>query len=187
MPRFSQGRDEETLTNSIDLVRRFKEAGLDFIDVSLGFSTQSANIPWGPAFMAPFADRVRKEAASPARRVGTSLTQTGGRALARRQARRGDDRKGDAGRSALALYRCQETECRATFMDVAGFLCPLARDISRRLASSPIVYDPLSSQRVILVHCSEGPSLNVWFQAGEKQVGTAGFGRIGAVVTIPSS
>lgn len=59
------GRDEETLADSIDLVRRFKDAGLDFIDTSLGFSTPSANIPWGPAFMAPFADRVRKEAGLP--------------------------------------------------------------------------------------------------------------------------
>lgn len=59
------GRDEETLQESIDLVGRFKEAGLDFIDASLGFSTPKANIPWGPGFMAPFADQVRKATGLP--------------------------------------------------------------------------------------------------------------------------
>lgn len=60
------GRDEETLTESIALVNRFKEAGLDFIDVSMGFSTPEANIPWGPAFLAPVAERVRRETGLPA-------------------------------------------------------------------------------------------------------------------------
>ena len=56
------GKDEETLAESIDLVRKMKALGLDFIDVSIGFSTPEAKIPWGPAFMAPIAARVRKEA-----------------------------------------------------------------------------------------------------------------------------
>lgn len=60
------GRDEETLAESIDLIRRFKAEGLDFIDVSLGFSTPKAEIPWGPAFMAPIASRVRRETGLPA-------------------------------------------------------------------------------------------------------------------------
>jgi len=59
------GRDEETLQDAIELVGKFKVAGLDFIDVSLGFSTPAANIPWGPGFIAPYADRVRKAAALP--------------------------------------------------------------------------------------------------------------------------
>ena len=59
------GRDEETLQESIDLIRKMKEAGLDFIDVSIGFSTLEAQIPWGPAFMGPIAERVRKETGLP--------------------------------------------------------------------------------------------------------------------------
>ncbi len=45
------GRDEQTLTESIELARRFKAGGLDLLSVSVGFSTPDANIPWGPAFM----------------------------------------------------------------------------------------------------------------------------------------
>lgn len=59
------GRDEETLTESIELTRRFKQTGLDMLSVSIGFSTPDANIPWGPAFMGPIAKRVREEAAIP--------------------------------------------------------------------------------------------------------------------------
>jgi len=60
------GRDEETLAESIALVNRFKDEGLDFIDVSMGFSTPDAQIPWGPAFLAPVAERVRRETGLPA-------------------------------------------------------------------------------------------------------------------------
>ncbi len=59
------GRDEETLAESIGLVRQFKDAGLDFIDVSIGFSTPQAAIPWGAHFMAPIAERVRRETGLP--------------------------------------------------------------------------------------------------------------------------
>ncbi len=59
------GRDEETLAEAIALTKQFKEKGLDFISVSMGFSTPKANIPWGPAFMAPIAARVRRETALP--------------------------------------------------------------------------------------------------------------------------
>lgn len=59
------GRDEQTLAESIDLVGRFKSEGLDFIDVSIGFSTPEARIPWGPAFLAPVAQRVRRETGLP--------------------------------------------------------------------------------------------------------------------------
>lgn len=54
------------LEEGIEMVRRFKAAGLDIIDVSVGFSTPTAQIPWGPAFMAPIAERVRRETAMPA-------------------------------------------------------------------------------------------------------------------------
>jgi 2,4-dienoyl-CoA reductase-like NADH-dependent reductase (Old Yellow Enzyme family) len=59
------GPDEETLTHSIDLVGQFREQGLDFIDVSIGFSTPHAQIPWGANFVAPIAQRVRNEAKIP--------------------------------------------------------------------------------------------------------------------------
>lgn len=60
------GRDEETLSESIELVRRFKTEGLDMIDVSFGFSSYDNRIPWAPAFIVPFAERIRKEVAIPA-------------------------------------------------------------------------------------------------------------------------
>ncbi|WP_442889445.1 NADH:flavin oxidoreductase/NADH oxidase [Congregicoccus parvus] len=59
------GDDERTLAESIALVRRFKDAGLDFIDVSMGFSTPTAQIPWGPALLAPIAQRVKRETGLP--------------------------------------------------------------------------------------------------------------------------
>ncbi len=69
------GHDEETLAESIELVKLMKARGLDFIDVSIVFSTPEANIPWGPAFMAPIAERVRSETGLPAATswyIGTS-------------------------------------------------------------------------------------------------------------------
>ncbi len=51
---------------SIELVKRFKQNGLDLIDVSLGFNSPDVSgVPWGPAFMAPFAQRIKEEAAIP--------------------------------------------------------------------------------------------------------------------------
>lgn len=55
----------DDLEEGIEMVRRFKAAGLDTIDVSMGFSTPTAKIPWGPALMAPIAERVRREVALP--------------------------------------------------------------------------------------------------------------------------
>ncbi len=59
------GRDEQTLTESIGLVGQFKEAGMDMISVSLGFTIPGASIPWGPAFMGQVSERVRREAGVP--------------------------------------------------------------------------------------------------------------------------
>ncbi len=59
------GRDEETLTEAINLTRGLRERGLDLLDVSVGFSTLAAKIPWGPAFLAPVAERIRREAGVP--------------------------------------------------------------------------------------------------------------------------
>jgi len=59
------GRDEETLAESVELARKLKREGLDFLNVSVGFSTLKAKVPWGPAFLAPVAARVRREAGLP--------------------------------------------------------------------------------------------------------------------------
>jgi NADPH2 dehydrogenase len=58
-------RDEETLMESIALVKRFKELGLDFLDVSMGFSTPTAKIPWGPGQLRGIAKRVLNETGLP--------------------------------------------------------------------------------------------------------------------------
>ena len=54
------GRDEESLEESIQLMNWMREGGLDFLNVSVGFSTPNSNIPWGPGFLAPVAERMRK-------------------------------------------------------------------------------------------------------------------------------
>jgi 2,4-dienoyl-CoA reductase-like NADH-dependent reductase (Old Yellow Enzyme family) len=59
------GRDKETLGEAIALVKRMREGGLDLLNVSVGFSTPEASIPWAPAFLAPVAQRVRHEAGLP--------------------------------------------------------------------------------------------------------------------------
>ncbi|MYM31817.1 NADH:flavin oxidoreductase/NADH oxidase [Duganella sp. CY15W] len=59
------GRDEQTLKEAITLTKAMREGGLDLLNVSVGFSTPDANIPWGSAFLAPYAERVRCEAGLP--------------------------------------------------------------------------------------------------------------------------
>lgn len=59
------GEDERTLGESIELVREFKTGGLDLLSVSIGFSTPKAEIPWGPAFLGPIAQRVKQESGLP--------------------------------------------------------------------------------------------------------------------------
>jgi 2,4-dienoyl-CoA reductase-like NADH-dependent reductase (Old Yellow Enzyme family) len=59
------GNDEATLAESITLAKQLKERGLDFLDISMGFSTPTAKIPWGPALLAPIAARVLKETGLP--------------------------------------------------------------------------------------------------------------------------
>jgi 2,4-dienoyl-CoA reductase-like NADH-dependent reductase (Old Yellow Enzyme family) len=59
------GNDEETLAESIELVRMMRARGLDMLSVSVGFTIADVNIPWGPAFLGPVAERVRREAGLP--------------------------------------------------------------------------------------------------------------------------
>ncbi|NKF24191.1 NADH:flavin oxidoreductase/NADH oxidase [Solimonas marina] len=56
------GHDDQTLDESIELTRRFKAAGLDLLNVSMGFSAPGGRVPWGSGFLAPIAGRVRREA-----------------------------------------------------------------------------------------------------------------------------
>jgi len=59
------GKDEETLRQSIQLVKAWRADGLDMLSVSVGFTIPETKIPWGPAFMGPIAKRVREEANIP--------------------------------------------------------------------------------------------------------------------------
>jgi 2,4-dienoyl-CoA reductase-like NADH-dependent reductase (Old Yellow Enzyme family) len=57
-------QESQPLEEAIELVKKFKQHGLDLIDVSLGFNTPDVSgVPWGPAFLAPVAQRIREEAA----------------------------------------------------------------------------------------------------------------------------
>ncbi|KAA6126135.1 NADH:flavin oxidoreductase/NADH oxidase [Cupriavidus cauae] len=80
------GRDEETLSDAIALTQRLKQEGLDMLSVSVGFSTPEANIPWGPAFLAPVAERVRRETGLPvASAWGIDTPQLAERVVAQQQ------------------------------------------------------------------------------------------------------
>jgi 2,4-dienoyl-CoA reductase-like NADH-dependent reductase (Old Yellow Enzyme family) len=57
--------DATMLDESIDLLRKMKQEGLDFVDVSVGFNTPLAKIPWAPHFLADTAQRVRHETGLP--------------------------------------------------------------------------------------------------------------------------
>ena len=80
------GRDEETLTEAIQLTNQFRRNGLDLLSVSIGFSTPNSNIPWAPAFLAPIAERVRNQADIPvASAWGFSTPQLAEQAIANNQ------------------------------------------------------------------------------------------------------
>jgi NADPH2 dehydrogenase len=59
-------KDSHPLEESMQLVKEFKQHGLDLIDVSLSFNTPDVSgVPWGPAFMAPIAQRIKAETTLP--------------------------------------------------------------------------------------------------------------------------
>jgi len=61
---FSQA--SQPLEESIQLVKDFKQHGLDLIDVSLGFNSPDVSgVPWGPGFMVPVAQRIKAETSLP--------------------------------------------------------------------------------------------------------------------------
>ncbi len=49
------------VTQSVELARRLRARGVDFIDCSSGGNLPRADIPVGPGFQVPFAARVRRE------------------------------------------------------------------------------------------------------------------------------
>jgi 2,4-dienoyl-CoA reductase-like NADH-dependent reductase (Old Yellow Enzyme family) len=59
------GRIEEDMQESVGLTRAFRREGLDMLSVSIGFSTPNGQIPWGSGFLAPIAERIRREAEIP--------------------------------------------------------------------------------------------------------------------------
>lgn len=61
---FYQG-DEQMFEESVQLLRRLKAEGLDFVDVSVGFNTPESNIPWAPNFMGDVAQKIRRETGLP--------------------------------------------------------------------------------------------------------------------------
>ncbi|HBO6052672.1 NADH:flavin oxidoreductase/NADH oxidase [Pseudomonas aeruginosa] len=81
------GRDEETLVESIELAKRMREGGLDLLNVSVNFVIPNVQIPWGtPAFLAPISARVSREAGLPvASSWGIDDPQVAERVVADRQ------------------------------------------------------------------------------------------------------
>lgn len=64
-----------TVDESIELARQFRQEGLDLLDVSHGFVTPDiSHVPWSPGFMAPIAERIRREAGIPVA-VGWMITE----------------------------------------------------------------------------------------------------------------
>lgn len=60
------GRDEQTVAESIELARNMRKGGLDLLNVSANFVIPDTHIPWAtPAFLAPIAQRLRNEAGLP--------------------------------------------------------------------------------------------------------------------------
>jgi 2,4-dienoyl-CoA reductase-like NADH-dependent reductase (Old Yellow Enzyme family) len=58
--------ESQPIEESIELIKRFKAQGLDLIDVSVGFNTPDVSgVPWGPGFMVPFAERIKREVGIP--------------------------------------------------------------------------------------------------------------------------
>jgi 2,4-dienoyl-CoA reductase-like NADH-dependent reductase (Old Yellow Enzyme family) len=51
-----------TLDESVELAKRFKDSGVDLVDCSSGGNVPPAQIPVGPGYQTPFAERIRREA-----------------------------------------------------------------------------------------------------------------------------
>jgi 2,4-dienoyl-CoA reductase-like NADH-dependent reductase (Old Yellow Enzyme family) len=58
------GHDDLNLPEAVEVLKRMKTAGLDLVDVGIGFSTL-APVPWGANMLVQTAERVRKETGLP--------------------------------------------------------------------------------------------------------------------------
>jgi 2,4-dienoyl-CoA reductase-like NADH-dependent reductase (Old Yellow Enzyme family) len=58
------------LDQSVDLARKLKLLGVDFVDCSSGGLVPNAVIPVGPGYQTQFAERIRREAGVPTGSVG---------------------------------------------------------------------------------------------------------------------
>lgn len=59
------GQEQQSLADAIQVLRWLKEQGVDLVDVGLALSTPDEQVPWGPNFMVPYADRIRRETGLP--------------------------------------------------------------------------------------------------------------------------
>ena len=59
------GNDQQMLSESIELLRQMKREGLDSVDVSMGFNSPEANVPWGPNLLEDIAARVLSQTQLP--------------------------------------------------------------------------------------------------------------------------
>ncbi len=55
----------ESLTESIQVLKWLKEAGIDLVDVGLALSTPGEQVPWAPNFMLPYAAQIRQATGLP--------------------------------------------------------------------------------------------------------------------------
>ncbi|HMN96417.1 MAG TPA: NADH:flavin oxidoreductase/NADH oxidase [Phycisphaerales bacterium] len=59
-----------SLEESVELARRLRAEGVDLIDCSSGGAARQANIPVGPGYQVPLAERIRRDAEIPTGAVG---------------------------------------------------------------------------------------------------------------------
>lgn len=59
------GDDPAMFEESVALLNQLKSEGLDFVDVSVGFNTPEAKIPWGADFLLPYAERIGQRTGLP--------------------------------------------------------------------------------------------------------------------------
>jgi 2,4-dienoyl-CoA reductase-like NADH-dependent reductase (Old Yellow Enzyme family) len=59
-----------TIEDSISLAKRLGQAGVDLVDTSTGGNTPDADIPVGPGYQVPFAQRIREATGLPTGAVG---------------------------------------------------------------------------------------------------------------------
>jgi 2,4-dienoyl-CoA reductase-like NADH-dependent reductase (Old Yellow Enzyme family) len=57
--------DQEMLEESIALLKKMKQEGLDLVDLSIGFNTPQARVPWAPHLLADIAQTVRRATGLP--------------------------------------------------------------------------------------------------------------------------